>query len=517
MHYRFLGTVADCATARPASTGWNGCGSNWAFTLKGSTPGARVYPWDSMLLLLRGVIHRRGDQQPADLDLLASEIREHYLETGSLPTDRLEGAFNVVLLDGMKERVLLYRNRAASGAVFYRISPAGFAFSSNLADLLSWNPEMVGVRKELLPAFYLHGTTPGRDTLLSGCQRLLSGELLRWERGRIARQTVEANPPAQSHEQPGSLEDCLDEVLRDVRALRGRTATLLTGHSSDTALLSAWTRTAREELLPTTFSASIEGESGLAATERVMWTSRALGSEHRLIPVESCLPESLRSATLGTAEPQLGTPGFWLSLLGPAVERQGFDAALVGLGAPEQNSPPDSHSHRSWWRTLTRIFRSGARTNSLDQNSESLDTESVRLCFGEAGLREAREAAGDPLNTILEAASQAITLYNLLGLDLICPFLDSRVLSWHASSSRQTGTVGPLVPWMMPGGILRSLVEQLPLPEFLDESVQRQLLRRPTRFLAHLLAHDLWNRWIVEAATRPPYSTLQPTSIPEAA
>src|SRR5687768_10004378 len=124
MRTSFLGRIGERAVP-PADADWRNIGPRWTMSLYGVPAGARLFVWDAMALLLRGVVRWRGAGGPLDLERVAEEVRIHYLDGGTLPHERLEGGFNLVLLDAATERAILYRNLAASGNLYLASDGAG--------------------------------------------------------------------------------------------------------------------------------------------------------------------------------------------------------------------------------------------------------------------------------------------------------------------------------------------------------------------------------------------------------
>ncbi len=491
----FLCRVVPASSTTPSPDGCHLHGPDWTLTLHGQAPGSRLFVWDSLVLLLRGVVRFRGRKHESlDLDSVAAEIHAEYLERGQLPIDRLAGAFNLVLLDGEAERVLAYRNYAASGPLYYRSTGSGLLLASNLTDLLAVAPEAPRIERDALPTFFLHGCVPGRETLVADCFRLLPGEMLHWEQGRLVRLRLHPTPQGSSASLP--IESVLGRVIADTVSVHGPTATLLSGPVSAT-LQAAYNDAARTELLPASFSVSLNTPTSWAETEQIMLASRGLGTEHRLIAAEGALLDELPRTMAATGEPLLASPALFLGLLAPALAQYGFRAGLAGLGGgiPEDETTTEVSPSmlRRGLYSLARWVGLGQREPSLD---DAPDRDSVRACFGEAGLQEAASVTPD----VLDWASATAVLFNVHGVDFLCPLLDSRMIA-RAHLTMPARSPWPL-DWLAPGGLLRPLVEQIDCPEFLDPTHFQRLLQKPTRFLWHLLAFDRWHRQVIEQPTR---------------
>ncbi len=176
------------------------------------------------------------------------------------------------------------------------------------------------------------------------------------------------------------------------------------------------------------------------------------------------------------------------------------------------------------------------------------DEPAVRDCFGDAAVAEAfayrrgllqQLQVGDSsldavhgvgyLGESADSAALWTGLFNREGGDLLCPFLDSRVLRLSLSlppgerfpfrrpkallrhvlaryapspiaARSKRGFGQPIFEWMAPGGQLRPLVEQIGNHDFLDRGVLARCRERPTWFLYTLLCYDLWHKQFIEGA-----------------
>jgi asparagine synthetase B (glutamine-hydrolysing) len=118
-------------------------------------------------------------------------------------------------------------------------------------------------------------------------------------------------------------------------------------------------------------------------------------------------------------------------------------------------------------------------------------------------------------------------LFNRAGADLVCPFLDSRVLRFvlnlgpearfrfrrpkallkaalvrnGAGALAHRSKLGfgqPIFEWLMPGGQLRPLAESLGSYDFVDRRALQSSLASPNWFLYSLLCFDLWHKLFIE-------------------
>jgi hypothetical protein len=170
----------------------------------------------------------------------------------------------------------------------------------------------------------------------------------------------------------------------------------------------------------------------------------------------------------------------------------------------------------------------------------------VRACFGAPAVAEAsayrrslldayrvpadgleRTHAAGFLGEAVDSAALWTTLFNAAGADLLCPYLDSRLLRFALSLPtrerypfrkpkellkralcryvprdlayrRKLGFGQPVFEWLAPGGQLRPWVERLGRYDFLDADALSRAKARPNWFLYSLLCYDLWHKLFIE-------------------
>jgi asparagine synthetase B (glutamine-hydrolysing) len=137
------------------------------------------------------------------------------------------------------------------------------------------------------------------------------------------------------------------------------------------------------------------------------------------------------------------------------------------------------------------------------------------------------------LGEAADSASLWTTLFELAGCEMVCPFLDSRMirlvlaidprrrypfrkpkellkrgLRRHAPSSLvdrpKRGFGQPIFEWLAPGGQLRALVEQIGRHDFVPSEVLAASLRKPSWFLYSLLCYDVWHKCFIEQVAPGP-------------
>jgi asparagine synthetase B (glutamine-hydrolysing) len=147
------------------------------------------------------------------------------------------------------------------------------------------------------------------------------------------------------------------------------------------------------------------------------------------------------------------------------------------------------------------------------------------------------------LGEAMDSAGLWATLFNRAGADMLCPFLDSRVvrlalnlppevryryrrpkdllkraLTRHApaelATRRKLGFGQPIFEWLAPGGQLRPLVEGLDVADVVDPPTLARLRQRPTWFLYSLVVFDCWRKLFVTRSLPRARTETVPTIAP---
>jgi asparagine synthase (glutamine-hydrolysing) len=556
----------------------------------------RLFTWGGLALLLRGPVRLASASGPPDVERVAEEVRGHYLEYGELPVDDLEGSFTLALLDGPSRRVLLYRNLVGAGFTYYHAGRAGLLFGSNLADLVDAAGVAPRPNHAALPTFFLYRFVPGRETLFEDFYRLLPGEQVSWDADgltRVQRHTFAhlLGPRVPAGEALEGLEATLGAVLADYAALRPGTANLLSGGVDSSYLQAVWNRVSAGtdgEELPRSFSVSVDHPRTWQDTDYAVTASQALGTRHVLVPADGPYADYLLDTLSSTGEPPNHVQTAYFGHLARTMVGRGSATGLCGEGADSlfglglanqvhyasrlRRLLPGALLRRALGAAagvlgagrVRDVCRLSGRLDDftdlehpVNRVAAFTDWEAVRACFGPAavaGAAAGRRALLDhyaipetPLDRLhaagylgeaADSASLWTTLFNYAGGDLLCPFLDSRLLRFvvnlapearyrfrrpkdliKQALARQAppelaarGKLGfgqPVFEWLAPGGQLRPLVGDLGRHPFVDGPTLARSLAAPNWFLSSLLCYDLWHQLFIERslprpARRPP-------------
>ena len=165
---------------------------------------------------LRGELERAGHRFRTHGD---TEVLVHlYEEHGLAFARRLRGMFAVALWDAARRRLVLARDRFGIKPLYYRATPEGLEFASELRALPRGEIDL-----DALEAFLAFNSIPAPLTIFRDTRKLPPGHLLVWEAGesRIERFARPA-PPAMAELRDGDEAELVEELrarLRDsVRA-----------------------------------------------------------------------------------------------------------------------------------------------------------------------------------------------------------------------------------------------------------------------------------------------------------
>jgi asparagine synthase (glutamine-hydrolysing) len=107
-----------------------------------------------------------------------------YEEYGLAFARRLDGMFALALWDGLRERLVLVRDRLGKKPLLWAVLPDGsFAFASELKSLLCLPQLSRELDPRALDAYLSLGYVPGAETALRAVRRVPPGHLLVWEGG----------------------------------------------------------------------------------------------------------------------------------------------------------------------------------------------------------------------------------------------------------------------------------------------------------------------------------------------
>jgi asparagine synthase (glutamine-hydrolysing) len=169
------------------------------------TYNGELYNHERLRAALPGPWASTGDTEVL-LRLLAIE--------GSAGLSRLVGMFAFASWDTQTKRLLLARDRLGIKPLYYRLSPDGIAFASELkALLLLGTPD---IDQSAVRDFLFHGYVPAPKTIYQGIYKLPAAHTLTWHAGRVRIERYWNPPTAIIERSADETVQQLDALLREV-------------------------------------------------------------------------------------------------------------------------------------------------------------------------------------------------------------------------------------------------------------------------------------------------------------
>lgn len=270
------------------------------------------------------------------------EIIPAYEKYGTDCVSHLEGVFSFCLYDSSKKQLFVARDRIGEKSVYYSQLPTGFAFSSELKDILP---------KIKYPAINAHAFAEGirynypielQQTWIEQIKRLRAGEYAIVDAGGLRLHTYWKRNHTPSFK--GTKQDAIQETLRLMRqsvrrcieTANGPVAVLLSG-GIDSSSLAAFAKEIQQEVH--VICAGYKGNNYKVCDERD--AARRFAEEKGLIYHEVELDVNDFKNLLDELTPYLDEPCFDVSCMSQfALYRKaaemGFKVILSGLGGDEQ-------------------------------------------------------------------------------------------------------------------------------------------------------------------------------------
>src|SRR4051794_21489932 len=146
-----------------------------------------------------------------------TEVLVHgYEQWGAGLWERLRGMFAVAVWDADRRRLVLARDRFGIKPLYYRDVGAELAFASELAALPHGDVDL-----DALDAFLAFNSVPGPLSIFSDVRKLLPGQTLTWEEGRVALDRFARTGPLPVREEDDEaelVEECRARLRDSVRA-----------------------------------------------------------------------------------------------------------------------------------------------------------------------------------------------------------------------------------------------------------------------------------------------------------
>ena len=304
---------------------------------------------------LRAELESRGHRFSTHSDV---EVIVHlYEELGERCFERLRGMFAVALWDGERSRLVLARDRFGIKPLYLADIPAGLAFASELAPLLTLGaattPDLQAIG-DLLSLGYV----PGNATGLEGVRSLGPGRSLVWEAGTSTETEFARIEPASA-----PLEETLAEAVRIHLRSDVPLAVLLSG-GLDSSLIASLAAEALEGPLHT-FTVGFE-EAAFDERAAARTIAAAIGSDHHEVVIHPELAADLPTIVRRLGEPNGDSSAIPLYYVCRAVADE-VKVALAGEGGDEVFGGYSRYAWDHRARLIGRLLPAAALARGLQR------------------------------------------------------------------------------------------------------------------------------------------------------
>jgi asparagine synthase (glutamine-hydrolysing) len=438
---------------------------------------------DAALFLLGYATTQEHHSLPSQKQFAADLLRD-YLEHGDLPIERLEGSFACLVFDAVRGRLLLYRNMAGLGFVYYSQRHGNLYFSSNLAKLVGLLPEKAAPNHQILPIYFLYRSVPGRQTLFADIYRLMPGEMLTFDRTGL--QVTQRSTFDDFKEDRIILGDAVEQVedttaglMRDIASVDPQTVNLLSGGVDSSYLQVHWNLAVQGlGRKPKSAAATVNHPATIPDRDYARSAAQLLGTNHQEYPATDPYADYLLESITMTGEPPSHVQTAYFTMMAKRMAAEGIKTGLCGECADSLFGTEWSkllHDAKRISRVLPvpalqrlaasilKMLGSSTRWQPfelapfIDDFSHELHPinnyavfthfESLKACFSESELQHAREYRRDLVNQYhvapdnyssvhaaallgdtMHTASLWTTIFSNAGITLYFPFVDTRML-----------------------------------------------------------------------------------------
>lgn len=326
-----------------------------------------------------------------------------YRRDGEAFADALRGMYTIAIHDPNARRLVLSRDPFGIKQLYYTEGSFGFAFASEPQALLASGMVRAEVRTEAVAELLQLQFTTGRETLLSGIHRVLPGETLVVESGRIAhrlrRAALPQEPPQELDEETALAR--LETALIDSVTVHQRSdvpyGMFLSGGIDSSALLALMARLNDRPVRA--FTVGFPDTGAVDEREHARAIANAVGAEHVEVEFTEAdfwttvprVAEAMDDPVADYAE----LPTYKLA----AVAGEDLKVILCGEGGDELFGGYGRYRSmiRPWWRYRRAMRSRGAlegldvlRTESRDWRRGVAASESVAGIEGRSPLQVAQ-------------------------------------------------------------------------------------------------------------------------------
>lgn len=559
---------------RRTSTGISG-----KIFLAAAESGMSLAEHENICLLLRGHAVSRDVKELWSRPRMAKWLLNEYRATGDLKSASLDGSFSVVLVDTGIGKVLMYRNIVGTASIYYAASQEELYWGSNLANLQDAMPIDSKPNEAVLPGFFIGRCVTGKRTLFEDIYRVQPGEMVcHDQRGLQAEQRETlgglGGKAIYGDDAMGRVEKIFNRVLSEHASDNPYAVNLLSGGVDSSFIQACWNQAASSHQgKPRSVAITVNHEMTEHDRQYARSAAESLNTDHQEIACDAPVAELITESIRVTGEPPNHVQTAYFVPLARALFGSGTRAALCGEGADalfgndsinilhRAQTIHDKLPQKLACQSLAVLAKGMGRPffakacqlapyleqfeyseHPVNQAGAFADWTAIGENFGDALVEQARcerrlaldqyEVSDEPFDaahaaSLLHEALGTATLWttccNAEGVDLICPFLDSRVigtalrcdpalrfspnplkyilrklLAQHVPDEiayrKKLGFAQPIFEWLMPGGQLAPLTTGLENHAFLQHEVLAKSRKNPSWFLYTALCYDIWHK-----------------------
>ena len=540
---------------------------------------------DESIAILRGYIAGQGPTDKSSQRTLLAQLLDRFIDREDLKLARLDGSFTLLFATTNQPRLMIFRNLVGNTFTYYQPTKQGLRFGSQLAELVRSNSYNVSLNRSALPLYFIYRFTPGSETLFEGVKRLMPGEQLLYQQGQLRVEQLQTFrdlvQPEKIKTVPAaieSVESTMANISQDHMDFYPNAAGLLSGGVDSSYIQAHWNqkwKNREESGKPR--SAAFWLNDTKRETDRDYTTSAVdvFNTDHISVQIDQLNPSNFRETLQDSGEMPNHVQSFYFRCLAREMRRNGATAGLCGEGADGLFGTDDipfmikanrvkcqlpnrflRHSAAVAAKIIGKPYRAEAIRfadhlhdlekweHPINSNAAFTDWDDLTSCFGGASVQKAlndrrnllsvNQVPDDPLHlqhilTIgflgeaVNTAAYWTAMFNSEGIDMLCPFLDTRML--RATLNIQTnikfpkqgskvilkkalsqyvpmefvrrpkrGFGQPIIKWMGRGGPLHPLVEDIDDYDFLPSGLLEKIANQPNWFLYNLLVFDIWHK-----------------------
>ena len=284
---------------------------------------------------LRAELLSRGHRLSTHSD---TEVIVHlYEDMGSDCVNKLRGMFAFALYDERRRKLLLARDRFGKKPLHYALAGDRLYFGSEIKSIHAVAPDLAEVNNEALLQYMYFGYVPDPITAFLPIQKLPPGHLLEFEGGEVRVRQYWDLPQYSTH-QPGSEEECLEELERRLaEAVKIRLISdvplgaLLSGGIDSSTVVALMARASSKPVK--TFSIGFSHDDfNEAHYARIV--AKHFGTEHHELVLEPNVLETVETLTSSLEEP-FGDSSMMPTYYVSCMARKHVTVALSGDGGDE--------------------------------------------------------------------------------------------------------------------------------------------------------------------------------------